>query len=402
MIALPMLPPLTGVAISQSVVDNNQNQSGELSSSQTLNVVDVSQATSGVTSATGNSLSGAVTSGTLAVTNTQSLTGDVTTSTTLNVTTNAGPTATLNTASTGNTSDIESVTGGGAITGSSTQTVGAVNVTATSSFAAGAAQTGAMSTGTQAIANSLGLANQDTSVNVTTVQTSAAQTESTDGGSLMYTPGTAAYASSAVSNNLTGAGTGNASQTINATQTMTGALTQAGEFSYLGNAQSVSAAATASDNNISISNNSGSVNLTDSQSNTSYTRAQTDLSSYEFGSGQATAYGVGNSTLVANVGSYTGLDNTQSNTGGGIEVISGFTGNNGYDATSSATAMGNAVTAFSCSDCGGVINISNSQTNTAGVSATSTLSITGSNQSVTGISTAVGNNATFYVSKPSH
>ena len=77
-------------------------------------------------------------------------------------------------------------------------------------------------------------------------------------------------------------------------------------------------------------------------------------------------------------------------------------GNNGYDATSSATAMGNAATAFACSDCGGAINITNSQTNSGGVSAVSTLSITGANRSVTGVATAVGNNATFYVSKPSH
>jgi hypothetical protein len=394
---MPML--LTGVATSQSVVNNSQTQSSPVTTSQTLNVVDVSSATTGVVNSTGNSLSGAVTNGTLSLTSGQTLSADVTSTQQLNVVTYSGPTTTLNVASTGNTVDADTVTGGGALTGTLTQTTGAVNILATNSVSAAGAQTGAISSGTQAIANSIEVGTDASPVTVISNQTSAAVTDAEDGGTLTYTPGTAAFSAAAVSNNLTGTGSGGASQTISATQSMTGARTQAAEFVYLGNAQAPQASATASDNNISLTNNSGALTVVDSQSNTSYTRAQAVLSSYEFGAAQATAYGVGNSVLAANVGPSMSLDNNQNNSGG-IEVIAGFTGNNGYDATSSSTAMGNAATGFACSNCGGVIAVNNTQLNSGGVSATSTVSITASNRSVTGTSTAVGNTATFYVSKP--
>ena len=397
---MPML--LTGVATSQSVVNSSQSQSTAVTTSQTLNVVDVSSATTGVANSTGNSLSGAVTSGTLALTSSQSLTADVTSTQQLNVVVNAGAMTTLNVASTGNTVDADTVTGGGALTGSVNQTVGAVNVLATNSISAAGGQTGAISTGVQAIANSIGVGTDASPVAATTNQVSAAVTGAEDGGTLTYTPGMAAFSATAVSNNLTGTGSGGANQTITATQSMTGPRTQAAEFVYLGNAQTPLAAATASDNNISLNNQSGALNVVDSQTNTSYTRAQAVLSSYEFGSAQATAYGVGNSVLAANVGPYMSLDNTQTNSGGGIEVIASFAGNNGYDGASSATAMGNAATGFACSDCGGVISVNNTQVNSAGVSATSTIDIAASNRTVNANATAVGNTATFYVSKPSH
>lgn len=64
--------------------------------------------------------------------------------------------------------------------------------------------------------------------------------------------------------------------------------------------------------------------------------------------------------------------------------------------------MGNAVTGFACSDCNGTLAVTNSQTNSVALSATSQIDVAASNRSVTGTATAVGNNATFYVSKPSH
>jgi len=391
---------LTGVATSQSVVNNTQTQTSPVTTSQTLNVVDASGATTGVTDSTGNSLTGAVTSGSLSITSTQSLTADVTSNSTLNVVTSAGPSTTLNTATTGNTVDVETVTGGGPVTGSLSQSVGAVNILATNSISASGAQTGSLSTGVQAIANSIGVATDSSPVAVTTVQSSAAVVNAEDGGTLTYTPGVAALTASAVSNNLTGSGSGGASQTLNATQTNTGTLTQAGEYAYFGNAQAPQTAATASDNNISLTGQSGALTVVAKQSNGAYTQAETILSSYEFGGAQASAYAAGNSVLAANAGPYTSLDTTQTNTGG-VVASSSFIGNNGYDATSSATAMGNAATGFACSSCGGVISVNNSQISSGGVSATSSIELSSTSRSTTGTSTAVGNNATFYVSKPS-
>ena len=390
---------LTGVATSQSVIRNTQSQSSPVATSQPLSVDNVSGTTTAVTDSTANGFSGAVTSGTLNVVSSQSLTADVTARTTLDVVTSSGTATTLNTAATGNTTDVDTVTGGGAVKGSLTQSVGAVNITAVDSLRASGAQTGSFSSGTQAIANSQGYGSDASPIAMTTKQTSAATTEAADGGTLMYTPGTASFSASAIANNVSGTGTGGANQTLRATQTSTGARTQGAVFAYFGNAQTPQAASTAVDNNITLNNDGGTLNVVDSQTNSSYTRAQTELSSYEFGAAQASAYGVGNSVLAANVGPSTTVNNSQTNSGG-IQVLSDVTGNTGYDASSSATAMGNAVTGFACSDCGGAINVSNTQINTGGVSATNSIEIAGSNRSVTGTATAVGNTATFYVSKP--
>ena len=349
--------------------------------------------------ATGNALSSAVQTGSLDVQTVQSVVANVAASTTLSVTTNAGAQTSLTTAATGNTSDAGSYAAG-ALTGTVTQTTGATtSITADSGIAASAAQTGAANIATQAIANSHGITVQDTSATMTVTQSSASLTQATGGNELMYTPGAASMTSSAVSNNLTAVGTGNASQILTLSQTMTGARTQAAEFDDAGNAQTFAGQATATGNNIAVTNETGPLGVTATQANSGYTRAQAVVTSYEFGSGSASAYGVGNSVLVGNSGPSMSLDNTQVSASG-VDAIASFAGANGYDATASATAMGNAVTAYACSNCGGVMTVKSGQTSSGGVSASSSLTTTAGNRSVTGSATAVGNNATFYVSKP--
>ncbi|MBV9510236.1 MAG: holdfast anchor protein HfaD, partial [Caulobacteraceae bacterium] len=184
-------------------------------------------------------------------------------------------------------------------------------------------------------------------------------------------------------------------------QTMSGGVTQAGEYADFGNVQTAQSSASAVANNISTTNENGGLSLTDTQNNSAYVQAQSQVTAYDYGSAQASAYGVGNSVLAGDYGSPTTLDNTQTNSGDGVSASASFssTGNVGYDASASATAMGNAVTGYACSSCGGVINVANSQTNSAGVDAASSLSVA-PNRSVSGVATAVGNSATFYVSKP--
>lgn len=373
---------------------------GDVFSTQTLNVVDVSDSTTATTSATGNSVTSAVVSGSLNVQSSQTMNANAKAQTTVNVTANAGAQTILNTAALGNGSDANSF-GGGPLTGSFTQTTGATQILATSDFNAQNAQTGAASLSVQAMANSHGVALSDTSANTTTIQTSNARTEADGGAVLTYTPGTASATASGVSNNLTGAGSGNASQTLVATQTMNGPLTQATQSINLGNGQTIQSNATASANNIFVSNENGPVAVTDNQTNNGFTFAQSAATGFEFGSGQASSSAIADSVLVGNSGPSLSLDNTQSND---VSVVSNasFSGANGFDASTSATAMGNAVTGFACSDCGGVMNVRNNQINSSGVSSTSTIDIAASNRSVNASATAVGNNATFYVSKPSH
>ncbi len=320
-------------------------------------------------------------------------------------------------AATGNTAegDSDGSQGGGPLTGSFSQSAASSwNVKSETDFQAPAAQASSASVSSQAIANSLGFAVTDTSSNVTTSQTNSAHIDA-EGGSelnggsgatLGFTAGTVAYSTTAVANNLTGSGTGQSSQTLNATQVANGSLVQAAGFVNVGNGQTVQGDATATDNNLAVTNTEGPLVVTNNQTNdTHFTFADSVASDFQFGTGQATAFGVGNSALAGNQGPSTELDNTQVNAGG-IQAQASFTGDSGFDATSSATAMGNAAIGFACSQCSGAITINNSQTTSGGgVEADSTTNITnttGSNRSTTGIATAVGNNATFYVSRPSN
>ena len=93
------------------------------------------------------------------------------------------------------------------------------------------------------------------------------------------------------------------------------------------------------------------------------------------------------------------LDNLQTNTGDGVEATASFSGQDGYDTVTSATAMGNAVTGYVCARCSGRMTVTNNQTNGADVGA-STSTTVASGRQVTGVSTAIGNNASFTVSAP--
>ncbi len=83
-----------------------------------------------------------------------------------------------------------------------------------------------------------------------------------------------------------------------------------------------------------------------------------------------------------------------------MDVIASSSGTDGYDLGSTATAMGNAFTGYACSTCSGTLTAHNSQINSADIGASSSLSVGSSARSATGVATAVGNSATFYVSHP--
>ena len=407
----PMLPPLSGAAISQSTLDNVQTQAGTVTASQTLNVVDVSDSTVGATTATGNSISGAVQYGSFNVQSTQSLTAAVSATTSLtpapNVAANTGTQTSISTAATGNSGDAESVEAG-PLTGTVTQTIGAGgSVTGATTITAPNAQTGAVSGSVQSLGNDQGIEVSDTSATMTVNQTNGGATLATGGISLNYTPGAATLTATSVSNNITGTGQGAASQTLTLNQTSSGQSVSE-QDAYIGDGQAITGQATSTGNNISVSNTNGGLSVVESQTNTGYIQAQAQVSGYEYGSGEADAYAVANSALVGNVGPSLSLTNTQSNTGSftGDGVVANATysgtGSPGYDAYANATVMGNAVTGFACSDCNGTLAVSNSQTNSVNLAANATIDLAASNRSVSGTATAVGNNATFYVSKPSH
>jgi hypothetical protein len=386
-------------ATSQSIVLNDQMQSGDIFAGQTLNVVDVSDSSALVTAAGGNDFTGSVVGSTAAVTSNQSLTGDVRAEGIMNVDGGSGASTVISVAATGNSGE-SNVTNVGTITGTTTQTVGAVEVTALGEYVGPNARTGGLTSSVQAVANSQGYGVQDSDTDVVVNQSSAALTQADGGGTLQYTDGTALFSALGTSNNVTAVGTNVSNQRMVINQSMTGERTQASVYAAAGNAQDINAQATATANNVSATGVGGEHNLTIDQTNTAYLRSEVDLTSFQFGSASANAYGVGNSVMAGNFGPDITLNNTQVNSGGSIEVISRFTGDNGYDAYTTATAVGNAVTGYACSDCQGRMTINNSQRNASDISATGVATTTGSHRSVSSVATATGNTGSFYVSRP--
>ena len=235
---------------------------------------------------------------------------------------------------------------------------------------------------------------------VTVNQSSAALTQADGGGNLQYTAGSAVFSAIGTSNNVTATGTYGSAVTVTANQSMTGTRTQASVHAGAGNAQDITGQATTVGNNVSVQNEGNCLSVITNQNNEAYTKAEVNLSSFWFGSASANAYGVGNSVLAGNIGQQVVINNTQTNSGGGIEVQSTFAGDLGYDAYSAATAIGNAITGFACASCDGRMTVTNSQTNSAEVGAFGVSAVTTSARSVTGLSSATGSSATFYVTSP--
>jgi hypothetical protein len=394
--------PQTAAAISpqQSPVTNNQAQLANVVADQTLNVVDVSDSTTQSAVAEGNTFTGSIIGSPLNVQSVQTMSGNASATGRVNVTTNSAVT-TIDIAATGNNSE-SNVLGGGTLTGTSSQTTGAVNILALGEYNGANAQAGDLSNSAQAVANSQGYGLTHSTADATLTQSSAAITQSDAGLTLGYTAGTALIAATATSNNVTAEGITGSSQTLSLTQSMTGARTQATVNANAGNAQTILGQASTIANNISVTNQGGPLNVVTDQTNTGYVQSQSVVTAFEFGTAQSTAYGVGNSVMVGNQGQQLSLTNTQTNSGNGIEAQASFSsGAGGYDATSSSIAIGNAVTGYACSQCSGRMTVANRQTNSADVGATSTATVSASNRSATGTAAATGNAASFYVSSPS-
>lgn len=135
-----------------------------------------------------------------------------------------------------------------------------------------------------------------------------------------------------------------------------------------------------------------------------YQSNQSDIDSQTYvtlnnwsGSASATAYGVGNSALISNVGSDTALFANQQNYGD-VYTATSFDGNSSSGGTGivNATSIGNAVTANLCNVCSGdaVLQGGVTQMNAGQVIARGSAYATTSG-GIYGSATAVGNSATY-------
>ena len=386
-----------GAATSQIV--NNQVQLGDVFATQQLDVVTASSDTTAVTTATGNSLGGTVQSGDLDIQSHQSVAGAVAAQTVVNIAADGGDTTSMTTAATGNTGDA-GIDSGGTLSGNFVQTSTSASISGESQLNAQDAQTGNAAFAVQAIANSQGFGATDSTVNATVGQSSTSNAVANGGAVVGFIPGDASFSAAAVGNNVTSVGVGASTQTLGVTQSQAGDLVQGAQFTNLGTSQNTNTSATATGNNVNATNEQGAFTVGVNQDNQSFVHAQAVETSFEFGGASTSAFGVGNSTLAGNFGPSIVLNNTQVSGANGVEATASFTGDSGFDSFTSATAMGNAAIGFACSACGGVMTVHNSQTNLGDAGATATTTLTSGARSVRGTATAVGNNGTFYVTKP--
>lgn len=389
---------LSGVATSQtapSTVLNNQINLGDVFAEQTLNVETVTDGFSASTIAPANSVLISVQNTDASMTSNQENSGAVLAHGVVNVATHGGNNSNVTTTAVGNAGT--AAADNGTLTGRATQ-LNTGPVTARSQLEAHEAELNDMSMSTLAQGNSQGLTLINGAMGVRVSQGNTANVLADGGAIAGAITGTAAVAGTATGNNITLSGTEQSAARVITEQSNAG-ITQASKFTAYGSSYLSSTAASASGNNLSATNEGPLLDVASSQYNTAYVRTQAEATAYQFSAAQVGAHGVGNSALVGNYGPEVVLDNIQTNEGGGVEALASFEGYDGYDAVASSTAMGNAVTGYACSQCSGQMTIKNNQVNSAEIGAR-TSTIAGSARSVSGITTATGNNASFYVSSP--
>ena len=403
MAVAPVIALLCAAGTSQaqtppSEVVNNQIQLGDVFSTQVLNVVSATEGVGAETSSTGNNLVGSTEGADLNITSNQTMAGSTISSTTVNVAGTMGDSSQVNTTAIGN--NVEAGTTEGTMVGVYTQiATAAQEVTAIGMLEAGTADSADVGLATTAAVNSVSLGLTNGAAGVLVNQTSSASVLADGGAIIGYVSGTVDVSGTAAGNTMSLVGTDSSAARAIVFQSNTAALTQASQFTAFGNAQTASTSASASGNVAATTNQGALLDLTSTQFNQSYVRAQAESSAYQFGEAAATAFGVGNSVMAGNSGEAVVLENVQLNTGGGVEAIAVLDGTDGYDSYARATAVGNDATGYACAYCYGQMSVDSRQTNNADVGASATTTI-GSGRVANGASTAVGNNASFYVTRP--
>lgn len=386
------------VAQDAAIVLNNQLQLGDVVAGQVLNVEDAEDHVTASVSAQGNSLSGAVQGQSIDLQSVQTMNGDAT--------------ATLEMTLSGDTAGLLTATvqaGGNYLAGgaydadmvvNANQTLDAGQVTAVSSLPGGSARLlDGADVGVSAIGNTVALAATGGRIDGRVDQASDAGIIAENFAATQYIPAVAEFRAQAIANAVAATTDEVADQDLSVRQRSTGDLIQAGTSANAGNAWDLAGRANATANQAVFANQGGAlVNQTD-QGNISSVRATAIVTAYDFGAATAQARGAANEVQVGNNDIYLEIDNTQVNSGG-VEVSASFAGNGGFDAYVGADAVGNAITGYACADCEAYLQADNSQTNSGDVTANATTTISASGRAAITGANAVGNSASFYVTRP--
>lgn len=381
-----------------TIVLNQQLQLGDIFAGQTLNVVDSQDQVTVGTSAQGNSASGAVYNGSITVQSDQTMQGDAVATT--DITLGGDTYGVVNATTQAGGNYLAASAYGATLTLDATQsnTGGLVDATTELGDSNARLHAGA-AVGASAISNTVAVYGQSSLVSGTIDQSSSALVRSFGRIESQYIPAEASVTSQAIVNAIAVNSDNTSGQDLSIAQRSFGNFVEAEASANAGNAWDLAARARATANQAVLYNQGGAVVNASDQRNSSFVRASALTTAFDYGRAEAYARGAANELSVGNNDIYVEIDNAQFNTGG-VDVISTFSGTNGYDVSVGADAVGNSVTGYACSQCDGYLEAANTQTNTGDVSAVANTTVTGSNRSVITGANAVGNSASFYVSRP--
>lgn len=252
-----------------------------------------------------------------------------------------------------------------------------------------------------AISNTVAMYGEGSSVGGAIDQSNAATVRAYNRIETQYIPAEATVSSQAIVNAVAVTSGQTSGQDLRIVQSSGGDFVEAESSANAGNAWDLAGRAHAAANQAVLYNEGGSVVTESAQDNTAFVRAAATTTAYDYGRAEAHARGAANELSVGNNDIYVEIDNSQFNSGG-VDVTATFSGTNGYDVYVGADAVGNSVTGYACSDCEGYLEARNTQTNEGDISAAANTTVAGSTRAVITGANAVGNSATFHVSRPAH
>ena len=281
--------------------------------------------------------------------------------------------------------------------GSSFQTVSDGAVVAADAISRTGGEAGSISVDASAVGNTQGWNQINGEVQAWTEQRNWGLTTATNVAEFAGAPGNIGLSATSVANNVS-VDAENSYVELGVDQSRRGPGVNAIVNATIEAAADVQAVATATGNLVDIiaSAPEASVNVAQSDAATGLD-AYSSLTLTEWsGDANSVAYGVGNSIVMSNLGATSSLYSEQSSTGD-VNATAAFTGGSGAAVFVSSTAMGNAVSSFSCTECGGDYGGFNRQINGGAVRSQSNVRITGRAGLISAQSTAIGNTATYEI-----
>ena len=393
---------VTGQTVSggTSNVNNSQDQAADVTSTQTLNVIENDGLTSATGQATGNSLQGGNQNADATLATTQIVRGTIRAAAYINGTNTGAEDLSLGTPVYASTQAVGNYVG-------STATQGNLTVTGSQSATGPIVQT---VTDVEAPNNAIyvsGEGDATSEVNHTAFQVTQgrlvsnySQSSATDAradvsATVHYSPSPNAYNASATNNYYGSLSDDRGSQDHTVTQTESGSTIARSEV-YGGNMWLMSSSANAIGNNVDLQNQGGSLVVDNHQTQSGALQSQSVVQLDEYGEAHAAASGIGNNMAAGDNDVYVRIDNDQISTGG-VDVTASFDGNQGYDADVTAEAIGNQALAYACAECKADMNVNSNQVNNSDVNASATAT-TVMGRSLVSTARATGNSATYYVS----